>query len=96
MKALVALSAATTLAISATAADRPVRDPSSTPAAAAQARFEALDSDRDGALNKREAKSSASIAAHFDAMDVNLDGFITQPEYVAYTQRITQPQSPRQ
>lgn len=93
MKALIALSVATTFAISAMAADRPVAEPTDKQPAATQAKFEALDRDRDGALNKREVKSVASIATQFDSMDANRDGYITQPEYLAFIDR-TRPQSP--
>lgn len=75
MKALIALSVATTFAISAMAADRPVAEPTDKQPAATQAKFEALDRDRDGALNKREVKSVASIATQFDSMDANRDGY---------------------
>lgn len=94
MKALIA-SSVMALATAAAAADRPVKDPSSRTAAPAQAKFEALDRDRDGALNKREAKLDASIAAQFDSLDINLDGYISRPEYVASVQRATRPQPPR-
>jgi hypothetical protein len=90
MKALIALSVAVAFATSATAADRSADKP----AAPAQAKFESLDRDRDGALNKREAKSDASITAQFDSMDVNLDGYITKAEYQAYTERNKGQRSP--
>lgn len=95
MKALIALSVATIFATSAAAADRPVAESADKQPAAAQARFKSLDRDRDGALNKREARSDASIVAQFDRMDINLDGYITQPEYAAYLER-TRSQSPPQ
>jgi hypothetical protein len=93
MKALLALSVAVAFATSATAADRPV-NPSDKAAAPAQAKFQSLDRDRDGALNKREAKPDASITAQFDAMDVNLDGYITRAEYMAYLERSRDQRNP--
>jgi len=92
MKALIVLSAAMIFAISATAANRPAGNSSDAAAAAAQARFKSIDRDRDGALDKREAKSDASIAAQFNSMDINLDGYITRAEYIAYAERSKQPQ----
>ena len=95
MKALIALSVAMTFAISAMAADRPVAEPANKQPVSAEAAFKSLDRDRDGALNKREVKSDASIVARFDSMDVNLDGYITQSEYLAYLERARE-QQPRQ
>ena len=93
MKALIVLSAAAIFAMSATAAaNRPAGNSSDKAAAAAQAKFKSLDRDRDGALDKREAKSDAAIAAQFNSLDINLDGYITRSEYMAYTERSTQPQ----
>jgi hypothetical protein len=94
MKALIALSVAVAFATLAAAADRSARNSSDKAAAPDQAKFESLDRDRDGALNKREAKSDASITAQFDSMDVNLDGYITRAEYQAYTQRTREQRSP--
>ena len=96
MKALIVLSAATIFATSAAAADRPAGNSSDRAAVTAQARFESLDRDRDGAVNKREAKSDTSIAAQFDSWDINLDGYITRAEYMAYLERTTRPESSQQ
>jgi hypothetical protein len=95
VKALIALSVAATFAMSATAADRPAAEPANKQPASTEAKFESLDRDRDGALNKREVRSDASITAQFDRMDINLDGYITQPEYLAYLERF-RPRSPPQ
>lgn len=93
MKALIVLSAAAAIfAISASPANRPAGNSSDKAVAAAQARFKSLDRDRDGALDKREAKSDAAIATQFNSLDINLDGYITRSEYIAYTERSTQPQ----
>jgi hypothetical protein len=85
MKLLIALSVATTFAIAATAADQPV--PADKQPASAEAKVKSRDRDRDGALDKREVKSDASIVAQFSSMDINLDGYITRPEYLAYLER---------
>ena len=101
MKALIVLSAAAIFATaifatSTAAADRPAVESSDKSAVAARAKFESLDRDRDGALNKREAKLDTSIATQFDSWDINLDGYITRAEYMAYTERTTRPQSSQQ
>ena len=92
MKTLIVLSAAMIFAISATAANRPAGNSSDKAVAAAQAKFKSLDRDRDGALDKREAKSDAAVATQFNSLDINMDGYITRSEYIAYTERSTQPQ----
>jgi len=43
-------------------------------------RFNAADTDHDGALSREEAKSTPMILEHFDEIDANKDGKVTEDE----------------
>jgi Ca2+-binding EF-hand superfamily protein len=43
-------------------------------------RFEAADTNHDGALSREEAKSMPMILEHFDEIDINKDGKVTEDE----------------
>jgi hypothetical protein len=95
MKALIVLATAL-LAATATAGDPPAGGAQDKSMKSAEAKFDALDRDRDRSLSKLEVKSDASIVAQFDSMDINLDGYISKSEYRAYLERAAQTRSARE
>jgi Ca2+-binding EF-hand superfamily protein len=50
-------------------------------------RFDAADTDHDGALSREEAKVTPMILQHFDEFDSNKDGKVTQEEIKAMMER---------
>lgn len=48
--------------------------------------FENADWDRDGKLNRKEARAMPRVARNFDLIDTNNDGFVTMAEDQAYIQ----------
>jgi Ca2+-binding EF-hand superfamily protein len=49
-------------------------------------RFEAADTNHDGALSREEAKSMPMILQHFDEIDANKDGKVSEEELKAMMQ----------
>jgi hypothetical protein len=45
----------------------------------------ALDTDNDGRLSDKEAKTNPALYAQFDALDKDKDGYLTVAEYAAST-----------
>lgn len=64
--------------------EQPAKNPAQASEKSAQVKFEALDRNKDAALNKIEARADAALAAQFASIDVNADGYVSRPEYVAY------------
>jgi hypothetical protein len=79
----VVIFSAAILLFSAAAAHGQARADQKSPSTA-EATFKSLDSNRDQALSKIEAKRDNSISAAFDRADANLDGYISKAEYVAH------------
>lgn len=49
----------------------------------AAAKFEKLDTDKDGRLSKDEVRTERTITAQFAAVDQDSDGYLSQTEYSA-------------
>jgi Ca2+-binding EF-hand superfamily protein len=56
-------------------------------------RFEAADTNHDGALSREEAKTMPMVLEHFDQLDTNKDGKVTEEEIKAMMEgRVAEPE----
>ncbi len=80
MKHKFAFVCAAALALVSTAA---LAEDGAKPKTGVEAKFESLDKDADGRLNKEEISSDSGLSGSFSTIDGNSDGYVTMEEFRA-------------